>query len=155
MDKKLEKSGHQKILRRISKRLKEFGFERYKSTFFVRRKDKFTQFIHLHKFTFAAEYRVHLGIRVLNDMNEFWHLNGINSSPYQCKNSPSGKKYNFRYHKTDETIERCVENIFQFCVEVGEKWFDKWNSFEKLITSPDSPLDIEEKNLLKNFDDKS
>ena len=149
MDKKLEKSGHQKILRRLSKRLKQIGFERYKSTFFVRPKDKFTQFIHIHKFTFSADFRVHLGIRVLNDEKEYFHLNGIESSQYQFKNSPSGKKYNFRYHKTDETIERCVENIFQFCVEVGEKWFERWSDYEKLINSEDSPLNDEEKSLLK------
>jgi hypothetical protein len=149
MDKELEKSGHQKVLRRISNRLKAIGFERYKTNIFLRPKDKFTQFIHLHKFTFNSAYRIHLGIRVLNDSDDFFHLNGIDSSAYGTKDSPNGKRYNFRYHKTDETIERCVENIFQFCVEVGEKWFERWSDYEKLINSEDSPLNDEEKSLLK------
>ncbi len=140
MDKKIEKSNHQKIIKRIAKRLESLNFEEYKSSYFLRHKGAFIQYIHLHKFKSDSEYRVHLGVKLSNDEDKMFYLNGLESSPYQCKDSPNGKKYNFRFHKTDETIERCVENLFQFCVEVGEKWFEDWNDLEKLLKTPSSPL---------------
>jgi hypothetical protein len=150
MDKKFEKSGHQKVLRRFAKRLKELGFEKYKSSFFLRQKGDLIQFVHLHKFTFATEYRIHLGIKLSDDKDNNFYLNGLVSSQYQCKDNSSGKKYNFSYHKTNETIERCVENLFQFCKVIGENWFNDWNDIDKLLKSPNSPLKVENRHFLKN-----
>lgn len=127
MDKAVEKKGKNKILKELSIQLKSIGFERYKSNFFLRKRNSAIQFIHLHKFTFSPEFRIHFGIKASNNDDSLFFLDGLDSSKYQCKNSPNDKKYNFRFYKTEETIKRCVDNIFQFCLEVGEKWFEDNN----------------------------
>lgn len=125
MEKATEKNRKNRILNEITLRLKPIGFERYKSNFFLRKKNSIIQFIHLHKFTFSPEFRIHLGIKASDNDDILFLLNGLDSSKYQCKNSPNGKKYNFRFYKDEETIKRCVDNLFQFCLEVGEKWFNE------------------------------
>lgn len=54
MDKKIEKSNHQKIIRRFTKRIRALDFEKHKSSFFLRKKKNYIQFIHIHKYTFTS-----------------------------------------------------------------------------------------------------
>lgn len=140
MDKHIERSNHQKIVRSFAKRLKALGFEKYKSSFFRRKQQTFIQYVHIHKYRSAPSYRLHLGIKPNDDEDKNHYLNGLESTPYECKGSPNGKKYNFSFHKNAETIDRCVENLHQFTVEVCEKWFNDWNDPERLLKSPESPL---------------
>lgn len=45
--KALEKSIHQKILRNLALRLKDLGFKRHRTTFFLRQRDSLVQYIHV------------------------------------------------------------------------------------------------------------
>jgi len=141
MDKKIEASNRDKVYRRVAKLLKPLGYVRTKTTFFTQASDHFVRFVHLHKFTFAPAFRVHLGIRVLNDEFVAPALNGPDSDPYACPNSPNGKKYHFDFHKSDDSVEKCAQNIAQWCAEVRMPWFDRFSSIDSLLNADDSPLD--------------
>jgi hypothetical protein len=123
MDKKIEKSNKDKILRRVAKELKEFDFSRAKTTFFVREIGPIIEFLHFHKYSYAPDFRIHTCIRVLNDQRDWIALQGFDSHPYQCLDSPNGKKYIFNFYKTNESIDRSVEYIVEFVSEVSNPWF--------------------------------
>jgi hypothetical protein len=99
MNKPLERKNQDKVLRQLGRLLPEIGFRRTKPTFFTRPRGLVVEFVHLHKYTFAAEFRIHLGLRVTNDGFDAAALNGPDSLPYVCKGSPSGRQYNFRFHE--------------------------------------------------------
>jgi len=150
MDKKIERSNKDKILRRLAKQLKDNDFKRTKPTFYVREIGNLIEFIHIHKYSFSPSFRVHICVRVLNDPRDFIALLGIDSAAYGKPDSPSGKKYNFSYHVADETIDRCVNNIYEFINEVAEPWYAKWHDNSALIHSVESPLPTEDKGALKS-----
>ena len=143
MDKKRERLAKDKILRRLSKLLEGLGFTRSKTTFFIRRSQHLIEFIHLHKYSCDADFRVHLGLRVLTDPFEAVALNGPDSHGAVCR-----KEYDFHFDESAESIERCAESLFRFCAEDGEVWFKSWRDIERLLKHSSSPLDTEAKNAL-------
>ena len=76
MEKSVERSCHEKVLRVVVSRLVPLGFRRAKSTIYFRRQKWAIEFIHLHKYRSGPSYRIHLGIRVLNDVFPSPALNG-------------------------------------------------------------------------------
>jgi hypothetical protein len=51
-------------------------------------------------------------------------VEGPDSSPYGCPNSPNGKRYNFRlFHPSPETFDRCAANIMTWVEDVAIPWF--------------------------------
>jgi hypothetical protein len=68
MPKSVERSCHRKVLRRVAGLLAPLGFRRGKPAFIIRQHDWVIQFIQLHKYFSASGFRIHLGIRVLNDV---------------------------------------------------------------------------------------
>lgn len=141
MDKKLKNAQAEKIRRRLTKDLKSHGFERTKPSFWTRQADTFIQFIHLHLFRSQSSFRVHLGIRVLNDSFEAPALNGPNSDEFRT--------FNLRFHNTEDSIVRCVNELLRYCVELGIPWFNKWNSSEILLSYPDSPIQNDARTALQ------
>src|SRR4051812_9230071 len=131
MDKAAERSGKEKVLRRLAHVLDGFGFRRTKPTFFTRPSGLLVELVHLHKFTFEPSFRVHLGIRVMNDPSPFVALNGPDSHAYVCKGAPGGRTYNFRYHVEPETIERCADELAAYVEAVAEPWFYTWRDTER------------------------
>ena len=89
------------------------------------------------KYSFAPEFRIHLGIRVLNDNFEAPALNGPDSHGLSW--------FNLNYDTTPESIDKCVEKITRFCQEVGEAWFQEWSEPVKLYTALNSPLEANAK----------
>jgi hypothetical protein len=150
MDKVLERSNKEKILRRLGSLLKELGLRRTKPTFFTRPRGLVVEFVHLHKYTFAPEFRIHLGIRVTNDTFEAAALNGPDSQPYACKDSPSGRRFNFSFHDAPETVERCAAEIAFFIRDVAEPWFLRWRDTGRLLNDESSPLGADAKVHLKS-----
>jgi hypothetical protein len=148
MDKGAERSGKDKILRRLRGALAPLGFERTKPTFFTRPSGLVVEFIHLHKFTFAPEFRVHLGLRVTNDGFPAAALNGPDSLPYVCKEPLGGRRYNFRYHLEPETIERCASEVTAYVQTIAEPWFHAWRPVERLLSAA-SPLTPEARDALR------
>jgi hypothetical protein len=76
MDRRLESSNRDKVLRRVARQLRQAEFVRTKPTFFTWVGDHVIEFVHLHKFTKGPSFRVHLGIRVINDSFDACALNG-------------------------------------------------------------------------------
>ena len=67
LEKKQESRDAQKVIRLLAKKLKPLGFQRTKPTFFTRRAQYGLEFVHVHKFSFEASFRVHFGFRVCSD----------------------------------------------------------------------------------------
>jgi hypothetical protein len=150
MDKVLERKNKDKILRRLGNRLQDLGFRRTKPTFFTRPRGLVVEFVHLHKYTFAPEFRVHLGLRVANDSFEAAALNGPDSQPYVCKDSPSGRRFNFCFHDAPDTVESCAAEIDAYVRAVAEPWFRSWQDTERLLADDSSPLAADAKAHLRS-----
>jgi hypothetical protein len=141
MDKRIERSNHGKILRRVAKHLALLGFRNSKSAFFIRQQSWVVEFIHLHKYSFESAYRIHLAIRVLNDNFPAAALNGPDSHAYTCADSPNGSKYTFVFRPDQASVDSCSEEIQRWCSEVGVTWFNQFRDPLALLTRHDSPLD--------------
>jgi hypothetical protein len=138
-----DSSRAEKVRRRLQAPLRGLGFERTKTTFFTRSRALTIHFIHLHKYSFAPEFRVHPGIRVSNDAFPAAALNGPDSHPYVCKGAPGGRVYNFAFHLAPETWVRCADEIAAYVRTVALPWFDTWSDHRRLLAAPDSPLDAD------------
>jgi hypothetical protein len=149
MDRAVEKSGHRKVFRQVRQLLAKLDLLPCRSTFFVRPQDWVIEFVHIHKFTFGPGYRIHLGIRVRNDDRDHIALNGPHSDPYRCPNSPNGSRYFLHYGWDEWTIQKCAEEIYRWCVDVGEPWFERFRNPRVLLKDSSSPLDESEKQRLK------
>ncbi len=144
IDAKVKRSNAEKIRRAFTKRIADLGFSRTKSTFWTRPRQNSIQFIHLHLFSFAPSFRIHLGIRVLNDDFEAPALNGLDSDT-----TPGPlHRYHLRFHAQEQTLKRCIDDLEAYCREIGEPWFMKWGDDQALL-SAESPLrDVERNHLL-------
>jgi hypothetical protein len=140
MEKRLERSCHDKILRLVARLLAPLGFRHAKSTFFIRRQQWVIEFIHLHKYRFGPLFRVHLGIRVLNDVFPAPALNGPDSHAYCCTESPNDSQYRLDFGPDQGSIERCSAEIHRWCTDVGSPWFFQFHDPHALLTEAASPL---------------
>jgi hypothetical protein len=145
MDKRLERSLHRKVFRRVGSLLPQLGWERGKTTFFVCRRELVVEFVHLHKYSFVPAYRIHLGIRVMNDRFPAAALNGLDSHAYTCPHSPNGSRYTLDFGPDDASVKRCSDEIFRWCSEVGIPWFCRYRDPRALLSDAASPLREEEK----------
>jgi hypothetical protein len=139
MDKILERNNKNKVLRLVAQHLKKHGFTRTKPTIFTRVRGPVIEFIHLHKFTFAAAFCAHLGIRVIHETRAAVGLNGLSSDEI-AEAGTNKRKYNFDYYESDESIDICVDRIMEFVTNFAEAWFEEWKEPSILITRSDSPL---------------
>jgi hypothetical protein len=142
MEPKLERSNKEKILRRLAKLLAPSGFKRSKPTFYTRTRLPVIEFVHIHKFSFTPGFRLHLGIRVVNDPFRAVALNGPSSDEFQGVASEFASKrlYSFDYDESDNSVERCALDISNFVAGAGAAWFDSNRDLKQLATSPGSPL---------------
>jgi hypothetical protein len=128
----------EKVRRAVSAHLADDGWSRTKTSFWTRRPEAHhVEFFHLHLFTFAPEFRVHLGVRVLADPFDACGLNGpITDSTSKLVFSGDAN-----------TAETCATGIAAF-VRAGEKWFAKWRTPDALLRDG-SPLDADAKSALR------
>jgi hypothetical protein len=143
-----ERAGHRAVLRQVARLLVPLGFLAGRASFFVRRREWVAEFVHLHKYSFSPGYRVHLGIRVLNDVFPAAALNGPDSHAYTCPGSPNGSRYELKFAPPPLSPERCAAEVARWCMEVGEPWFARFASPEALVAD-DSPLDTEAREQLR------
>lgn len=139
------RTGLEKACREFSVRVEPLGFRRSLKMFWTRRHPLTVDFIHFHRKgstygaarTASVDIRVHFGVRVLNSDFAAAALNGPQSDPEILR----AGRYHLRFNaETGSTYERCVDDLARFALEQGEPWFQKWNSVEALLQSPDSPL---------------
>lgn len=128
MTKEAERRLARRIVRRVGKELRSRGFFHTKPTFLVRPFEYFAQFIQFHKFTYGPHFRVHLGIRVMNDPFDAVALNG-----------PS-----FEHAGSYETNEAetlvCTQRLVSLIEKEGLPWFSALSEIVGLMESPLSPV---------------
>ncbi len=133
MDKKVEKSNCDKVLRRFTNRIKPLGFRRVKPTFWVREKEQFVQFLHVHKYTFGPCFRIHTCLRPFNASFQAIALIG----PTEKELEPEAS---FDYEETEQSVELCAVDMASFVQRHSEPWFTEWSEPKSLVSS-ESPLD--------------
>jgi hypothetical protein len=145
MDSKAKRRLAEVIRRRFTGRLMPTGFLRTKPTFWVRPKVHRLEFVHLHLFSFAPSFRVHFGVRVLNDTFPTAALNGLSSADgfYGPR-----REFVFEFSGQEESLEGCVADLVRFVTTVGLPWFAGLSDTESLLGST-SPLAPNERAALR------
>ena len=138
MDKSVERRHKEAVLRSVGRGLKQMGFERTKPTFFTRERGLVIEFVHLHKFSLSPKFRIHLGIRVLNDPFDSTALNGPATSDAET----------FEFGEDEASVNRCADQIVLWCERSGLGWFNHWSDPCALVSSGESPLDPDARDAL-------
>ena len=143
---KIKHQQKEKIFRIISKELAESGFYRTKPTFWVKELKNTIEFIHIHTFSFAYSFRIHLGIRVKNDSFDAIALNGLSSfDGWWQKDKKDGEVRVLKFNELDDSIGSCAKNITDFIELIGLPWFELFEDDNELLHNQNSPLDTNEK----------
>ncbi len=132
--KKLERSNSAKVMRRFANKVKPLGFTR-KSTWFARESGLCVHFMHIHKYTFGPFFRLHYGIRVLNDERDFVTLGG------------PAENQGLEFGEDDESLDRCAEAMYSLVTTTVEPWFR--NQTPERLLEDGSCLYPEEQSALK------
>ena len=137
-DTKTKRRLAERVRREVSARLAEDGWTRTKTSFWTRKPGPHhVEFFHLHLFTFAPEFRVHLGVRVLADPFDACALNG------PCTASTA----RLALGEEASTVTSCATRVSEF-VRAGETWFVMWRTPDALLRDG-SPLDPDSKVALR------
>ena len=123
--------------------MRSSGFIHSKPSFLVRSLGSFAVFVHFHKFSFGPHFRVHFGVRVMNDPFEAIALNG-----------PSFEHAGTYGADEDETLA-CTRTLIALIEGEGQSWFSKFPDAESLCRAPGSPLqDRDRQALADDFGEK-
>ena len=122
---KAKRATAEKVRRRVTALLAGAGFARTKTSFWTRPAGPVVEFVHLHLYSFTPEFRVHTGLRVLNDPFEAIALNGPSSHPTD--------RYDHAFGEALDAIERCAAEIARYCHEVGEAWWASARPVDRLL----------------------
>ena len=128
MKKEEERKLARKIVRGVAKEFRSRGFLHAKPTFIVRPFEGFAQFVHFHKFTFGPHFRVHMGVRVMNDPFVAVALNG-----------PSFERAG-TYGPDEERSLQCTRQLIALVEKEGLSWFSELSTVEGLLKSSKTPL---------------
>jgi hypothetical protein len=141
MDKKLERSNADKVLRRLTNHIKTLGYVRTKPTFWVREKAHVVEFIHIHKYSFGPYFRIHTCLRPFNASLEFIALVGPTENELS-------QDISFEYAENIESVEQCAIKMASFIQRHSEAWYKKWSE-PKALVGASSPLDEQHKEDLR------
>ena len=145
MELKAKRKQAESVRKHFSSRIVHLGFARTKPTFWTRADEVLAQFVHLHLFTHSPSFRLHLGVRVLNDSFPAPALNG----PMSHDGWGVGKrKYVFGFSKAPDSAPTCADELAAFLLDVGLPWFERFGSPDSVL-APDGPLGDDSKRLLK------
>ena len=138
-EKKQESRNAQKVARLLANKLRALGFQRTKTSIFTRPKQHVIEFVHIHKLTFAASFRVHFGVRVRSDDFPGAHLNGPCSDEIADPEVPNHRRYRFDFDAEEASWESCAQEMYQCVLADGLRWFTSVEEPE-LLLSLQSPL---------------
>lgn len=138
-EKKQESRDAQKVLRLLAGMLKPFGFQRTKPTFFTRSGTYVIEFVHVHKYTFAASFRIHFGVRVRSDDFPAAGLNGPCTDGIPDPESPGLRLHDFDFTTDKVSWKRCADLMLQCIANEGLSWFASMANPTALLSSG-SPL---------------
>jgi len=138
-EKKQESRDAQKVLRLLARALKPLGFERTKPTFFTRPGLFVIEFVHVHKYTFAASFRIHFGVRVRSDEFPAAGLNGPCADGIPDPESPGLRLHDFDFTPNELSWKSCADFMLQHIATEGLTWFASMTDPTSLL-SEGSPL---------------
>lgn len=139
MDPAQKRAHAEKVRRRVAYLLRPLGFDRTRPSFWTRSRPSVIEFLHLHLFSFAPQFRVHAGIRVLESDFDAIHLNGITSSPDNLLPA---------FELTEESVSACAKSVAAWCMGNAEPWFAAWQDEYQLRTAAGSPLTPDDRRAL-------
>lgn len=145
MEPKAKRKQAEAVRKHLTGQLARFDFNRTKPTFWTRGDQVIVQFVHLHLMTFTSGFRVHLGLRVLNDTFPAPALNGPMSPDGWAMAS---RKYVFSFSKTQDSVEHCADELAGYIAETGLPWFDCFGSAQAAL-APNGPLTEESRGRLR------
>lgn len=128
-DKTVERTLGRKIIRRIAVNMKPYGYVLSKPTFLCREEPLLISFFHFHKYSFGPYFRIHFGVRVLNDDRESPALNG-----------PQFSNMEFEYEAGEADVERCVDTRMAFLVSKGLPWHKSCSDVGALLSEIEDPM---------------
>lgn len=138
-EKKQESRDAQKVLRLLAGMLKPLGFERTKPTFFTRNGPYVIEFVHVHKYSFAASFRVHFGVRVRSDDFPAAGLNGPCADGIHDPESPGRRLHDFDFTPDAVSWKTCANLMLQHVANAGLSWFASVSD-PTILLSASSPL---------------
>lgn len=119
MDTKEKTRIKRKINNAITKWLKANGFEK-EDGYFVLKENSSKLVMLLQVPTYDTYYRA---FTRWEDSSGKKMADGPESFPYECKNHPGTKRYNFNFHIKEETHQRCITNLEAWFKEILLPWF--------------------------------
>lgn len=141
-DQKVWAACSKEILKQATPKLAALGFKRTKPTFFTRQRERWCEFIHVHKFTGNPRYRFHAGIRIFNSSFPACALNG------PCTNA-ADRRFSLRFVNTPESWERCSDEFPKFATLVAVPWFETLSTTHAILASS-SPLRPDDQQALRD-----
>jgi hypothetical protein len=138
MEKRVERNIARRIVRAVARALGDVGFRQTKPTFVIRPGVLTTPFFHFHKFTFGPYFRIHLGVRVMNDTFVALALNG----PMH--------EHAGQYSEREEDIQQCIRKMVGYCRTEGLPWLERWSDPNALLEAQGSPLHPDDQQALSN-----
>lgn len=147
-ERKRESLDAQKVLRMLAKALAPLGFTRTKPSFFTRGSDLVVEFVHIHKYTFGPTFRIHFGVRVLNDA---WPNVALNGPCVDGILNSESSRYTARFEFAPDStsMAECAQLMANVIRLQGEPWFTAMRPLEELLDSPESPLRTDGKAALR------
>lgn len=138
----------QKVLRMLAKALTPLGFTRTKPSFFTRGSDLVVEFVHIHKYTFGSTFRIHFGVRVLNDA---WPNVALNGPCVEGILNSESSRYTVRFEfgPDSTSMAECAQLMADVIRLQGEPWFAAMRPLDKLLDSTASPLRTDSKAALR------
>ena len=136
MKKEEERRLARKIVRGVAKEFRSRGFLHAKPTFMVRPMDRFFQFVHFHKFSAGPRFRVHFGVRVMNDPFVGVALNG------------PAFEHAGTFGPDEERSLECTRKLIALVEEEGLSWFAELSTVDALFKSSRSPLQTRDREAL-------
>lgn len=126
MTNKEKNSFKNKISTLVGKGLKEYGFVKTKSNWYVKEYKELALFAHLHCYSFCNSYRVHTGYRIFNDPFDAIALNGPEFEGQKIDNliNPETKQlYHLSFAIVKPTYVDCANQIITLFKNECLPWF--------------------------------
>lgn len=118
MDTQLKRSLVKRIRRNVAVSLRAYGFAHSKPSFFTRVAGRRVEFVHMHVFSSAPSFRIHLGFRDALDSFEAVALNGPTSEDAERR-----KDFDLNFSESTDSVLVCAAGVVKYVEMAGLPWF--------------------------------
>ena len=142
LEKKEERAITRKIQQSLGKILIRYGFSHTKPSFYIRENYPWYDVIHLHKFSFAPSFRVHIALRHIYDSFGAIAFNGPDSERIII--------YRNNFDASEDSISHCIQVIEDFIQEIGFEWFKKTHKISDAEICKELKITLFENDEIRN-----